>query len=500
MASKEEKRLTFEEHDQLGRERYADFLIELAQNAESEEGSYTIAVNAEYGKGKTTLLRMLASKIREEYTSMDKPLIVVEYNAWKYDYFDEPLMPLAMSLFKNEALADENGFERAAGRFIRITRFVASLSNGVLDHFSGIDLDSALEKSKITNSTEDKFFQYEQAIDNLCDALSKAVDEYGKNGKMIVIIDELDRCKPDFAIKTIEITKHLLTNKKIVFLYALDMGQLQKTVEKAYGTGMDSAGYLLRLFDYITTIPKPCINEYIQDKIRDIEDEQFVEAVCREFENCFSYFHLTLRDIERIVSTYKLMYNNFVKNYKNSLAHVFYIHLLCLRYKKREWFECLTDETREIPSDFTDLYQSIDRRYGRMSKRILEFSRARKIEMIVDDKGILKIIGDVNYDYLAKSTKVKNIDVLYFKDRIGVVPNPEAQFGRMTERLQDNMIIGHVLFPEDLENFKSIRARSIPEYIHQHMEFFDFETGLQKESDGSEDIAVESAQENEENK
>lgn len=73
MPNKEQSRLTFEEHDQLDRERYADFLIQLAQNAESVEGSYTIAVNAEYGRGKTTLLKMMASKINAMYSSMEKP-------------------------------------------------------------------------------------------------------------------------------------------------------------------------------------------------------------------------------------------------------------------------------------------------------------------------------------------------------------------------------------------------------------------------------------------
>jgi predicted KAP-like P-loop ATPase len=281
MAKEVQEKLTFEEHDQFDRVNYANFLIELAQHAESKEGSYTIAVNAPYGSGKTTLLKMMSSKIKAEYSTIQKPLVVVYYNAWQYDFFNEPLVPLTMALFEDEALAEELDYKRFIGRLACVSRFVASLANDVIVRSTGLNIKEACKATK-TKGKEDDFFEYKNAIEELRDALKDAIDLYGDAGRMIVIIDELDRCKPDFAIKTLEITKHLLTNEKIIFLYALDMGQLQKAVEKAYGSGMDSAGYLLRFFDYISTIPEPNLHDYLIRKIQDIEKLQYLERVTEE--------------------------------------------------------------------------------------------------------------------------------------------------------------------------------------------------------------------------
>lgn len=74
--------------------------------------------------------------------------------------------------------------------------------------------------------------------------------------KLVIIIDELDRCKPLFAIQTLEIVKHFLDVKDVVFIFAVDLEQLSHSVESIYGFGMDASGYLCKFFDYITKFPQ----------------------------------------------------------------------------------------------------------------------------------------------------------------------------------------------------------------------------------------------------
>lgn len=206
-----------------------------------------------------------------------------------------------------------------------------------------------------------------------------------------------------------------------------------------------------------------------------------MEAVSKELVRCYSHFQLTLRDIERIVSTYKLMHRNFVKKYKNYLAHILYLHLLCIKYKRREVFESLTNDTLERQNEFHSLYQNKGRDHGTINNRIYELSNTKKIQMTIE-KNILKLIGNVNYERRGKSNIVRNIDILYYKGKLSIELEPGKGGVRYIDEPMPDTILGYALFPEDLEQFMTIKARSIPEYIHHHMEFFDFETGLEEDS------------------
>ena len=468
------KTITFAD-DKLGRDKYADFLIELVRNAKSEEGSYTIAVNAPYGSGKTTLLQMMRSRIKEKFstTNIENPLTVVYYNAWRYDFFNEPLVPLASSLFEPDTMKDQKSYNK----MIEKAKFVAFLSNGALNHFTGMDIHDAYQKSKSASDSEEKFSQYAKVIDDLCCALSEAVKEYGNNAKMLVIIDELDRCRPDFAIQTLESTKHLLVNKNIVFLYALDMGQLQKAVENAYGEGMDSAGYLLRFFDYITTIPEPDIGKYIKAIIENIEEEQYIDGVTKEMELCYGYFHMTLRDVDRVLSTYKQMLKYFLSKYEDIIAHQLYLHLLCMKYKRRAWFEDFIEPEKELNSGLREYYENLSRTNERnVNFRVFKLFAKKGYQISRDNQNYL-CINSLHCEIFSKEIDLRTVKIERKEE--DVVFRYITDRGYLTEYdFGKEYILGYVIFPQDIRLLASSGARSISEYIHRRMEFFDFETGL----------------------
>jgi|GEM_PF-4364530 len=469
------KTITFAD-DKLGRDKYADFLIELVRNVESKEGSYTIAVNAPYGSGKTTLLQMMCSRIKEKFstTNVEKPLTVVYYNAWRYDFFNEPLVPLASSLFEQDELKDQDTYNT----MIRKAKTLAFLANGALNHFTGIDMFDACQKAKSTTGKEEEFLQYGKVIDDLSDALNDAVKEYGNNAKLLVIIDELDRCRPDFAIQTLEITKHLLMNEDIVFMYALDIGQLQKAVENAYGEGMDSAGYLLRFFDYITTIPKADKSKYIEAIVEIIEGKPYIEDVSKEMESCCESFQLTLRDIDRILATYKHMHTYFLKEYQNEVAHRLYLHLLCLKYKKSSWFESIVGFNQKMNSEVSGYYG------GKVDSRTIAY----RIKMIIQSMETTRIRVKqdklsfpfyIYYENKEKSKMFKNLELHIVEGKPLICNSSESVTS--LHYMENNDILGYGIFPEDIQKIIKSRPKNIQEYIHHQMEFFNFETGLNEE-------------------
>ena len=80
---------------------------------------------------------------------------------------------------------------------------------------------------------------------------------------MIFFIDELDRCRPNFAIELLEVIKHLFYIDNFIFIISIDKDQLSYSIANIYGHNMDTEGYLRRFFDLDYTLPRISSKEYI---------------------------------------------------------------------------------------------------------------------------------------------------------------------------------------------------------------------------------------------
>ena len=112
---------------------------------------------------------------------------------------------------------------------------------------------------------------------------------------MVVFIDELDRCKPDYAIHLLERIKHYFGNERITFIFSLNMDELQHTIRKFYGNDFDACRYLERFFDFRIELPKPDMRRFY-DGIG-LENGSWVyESVCKQV---VEMFNMGLREIAK---------------------------------------------------------------------------------------------------------------------------------------------------------------------------------------------------------
>lgn len=342
MAEDRTVKRSFKDHDTLGREKFANFLIEVIKSGQSEEGSYTLAIDAPYGSGKTWFLQMLENKINEEYasTKQDVPLVAVRYDAWKYDYFDEPLEPLVEQIMQAEAMADEKDFQSEKQFWARLRSASASVFKSRHPHFAAFRQGWTSPKEERAEQQK-QFAGYTDALEELQNALKEAASVFGHTAKLVVIIDELDRCRPDFAIRTLEVTKHLLASENVVFLYAVDMKQLGRAVESMYGAGMNAEGYLLRLFNHISILPKLNKSIYLRKALENVISEERLDMIVDEIHYQRNFLQLTYRDIDRIVSSYKILLKTLLQKYITDEAYLLYFYLLTLKYVKRKAFNFL---------------------------------------------------------------------------------------------------------------------------------------------------------------
>lgn len=138
--------------------------------------------------------------------------------------------------------------------------------------------------------------------------------------QLLIIVDELDRCKPSYAVELLEIVKHFFTSKHLVFLFACNKYELTNTVKLAYGQNFDGHKYLNRFFDYEFTLPKIDIKNYMKFKFPDDVAWNYVYsnvviAVCKSF-------NFSMRDINRYISLCSVV-KNFWVNKTSYYSHRF---------------------------------------------------------------------------------------------------------------------------------------------------------------------------------
>ena len=91
--------------------------------------------------------------------------------------------------------------------------------------------------------------------------------------RIIVIIDELDRCRPDYAIRFLETIKHVFEVEQVTFLLAVDKVQLINSLKGVYGNDFDAEQYLERFGDIWLNLPDTPRSEFIASVLENISFE-----------------------------------------------------------------------------------------------------------------------------------------------------------------------------------------------------------------------------------
>lgn len=278
----------FWEGDYLDRREDATYLGEYLGRrfaGRRQEAGFVLAVNAEWGVGKTFMLTRWCDQLRFQKHP------VVYFDAWANDFTPEPLIAFIAEL--NEGLKEQFKSMPAAKK--KLLEWIEQGKKAVvptLKAASGIAIKQATGMSvgALFHETDedDSGSQPDQKIDaaKIAEQLSKAVGaalkEHVTTRKAInacrkklealldclekspivqlpiyVIVDELDRCRPDYAIQLLEGIKHLFGVRGVYFVIGTNISQLAHSVGVVYGQKFDSESYLKRFFDLEYNLPNP---------------------------------------------------------------------------------------------------------------------------------------------------------------------------------------------------------------------------------------------------
>ena len=171
-----------------------------------------------------------------------QPQVCVYYDAWANDGDEDPVLSLVYEIINDVELDYSLPKD---GDCIKIASTVLDSFTGknwtaVIDALRGEDPLAEIKKAK----------SIEEEIKNFLDSLL-----YERGNRLVVFVDELDRCRPSFAVKLLERIKHYFANDRITFVFSINAEELQHTIRQHYGSGFDACRYLERFFDLRVSLP-----------------------------------------------------------------------------------------------------------------------------------------------------------------------------------------------------------------------------------------------------
>ena len=314
------KDFTFRERDEFTREPIAEKIIKLL---DSEIDVSPMIIDGKWGTGKTEFCFKLKNLIEANNTNNYK---VGYVNAFQADHTNEPLLTLISEivsfypkksyqrkkLIKNAVpyLRLVGGIGLKAGLGFAFGRYAADIPEELSKGMETIEEGS---KELIDLSLESLIEDQAEAERSLNTLKNVLTDITAKN-PVILLIDELDRCRPDFAVMMLETIKHVFDVENVQIILITNAEQLKATIKHSYGSETDSHSYLYKFFKYQINLPTTSrgaesrtvdnnvtyFRKVVQEsKVipQSFKDNEFIYKVSR----AVKISHLSLRNVEQVV-------------------------------------------------------------------------------------------------------------------------------------------------------------------------------------------------------
>jgi len=316
-------------NDLLDRQKEIDNLSTLLQNLNSPA---VLAINSPWGTGKTTFVKMWEAYLQKQKVG------TLYFNAWKTDFSEDPLVSFLGEI--NEGLSELVGTSKkskeawsktkAIGKQIAKRGLPALIkigTVGIIDTAEIVEEELSKVMEGLTGDALDQYLQQKSAISDFHAALSELVQLSPGENPVVIFVDELDRCRPTYAITLLERIKHLFDIEGLIFVLSLDKTQLCHSIRAVYGAGIDAEAYLRRFIDFEYQLSRPEMGAYLDSlfgalrlddyfnkrrKFRELQYEK--DHLLKVILELSTLQRLSLREIEQLLAGINLALRTAKKN------------------------------------------------------------------------------------------------------------------------------------------------------------------------------------------
>jgi predicted KAP-like P-loop ATPase len=275
--------------DALNRKASVDAFTNLLN---SIKGPFVLTIDSPWGTGKTTFIRMWKAVLEsQDFTCL-------YFNAWEKDFSTDPLIAFLgeFEALEKDILPKNNNFKKYFNKAKKIGTALARRAlplAGKIATSGLLDIDEFIKASLsdlVSSSVKDAVDVYlaeKDLIKEFHKSLSDSIAtlrERGKKDQLIVFVDEVDRCRPTFAIELLERIKHLFNIENVIFVLSIDKVQLSVSLKAIYGDRLDSDEYLRRFIDLEYALPKIDSEAFTRNLVNRFGfDTFFTERNSRDF-------------------------------------------------------------------------------------------------------------------------------------------------------------------------------------------------------------------------
>lgn len=381
-------------NDALNRKESAEILTQLFSTIEEP---FVLSIDSPWGSGKTTFIKMWGQYL------LDCGYKYIYFNAWENDINENSLTALIAEIKKTiEISPNKEKSKQIFENIMNISRKIVKKAiptiikigtAGVInvDDFTEEAISSATEKYALETIEEcerkqEQISAFKQELEKYAQSIYEE-----ENKPLIFFIDELDRCRPNFAIEILEKAKHFFSVKNIVFVIAIDKKELGNSIKAIYGNDFDTNGYLRRFIDLTYIFPSFDIGTYCKFLINRFSFETFFQSRTKysELRNdednlvkicqyLFSLKKFSLRTIEQCFTQVSLVLKTTKENeYLHPIYLIFLIILkndnsdLYLRIKQNQ---CSIEEMLEYMYSLDREGNFINEHFGRLLEAYIVYS------------------------------------------------------------------------------------------------------------------------------
>ncbi|MDE0171787.1 MAG: P-loop NTPase fold protein, partial [bacterium] len=193
-----------------------------------EAGPAVVIVNAPWGGGKTTFLKMCAAELQ------DSDVLVVEFNSWTQQYTTKPLLDLVGAI----------SYQIQTRKETRADSDLKEFAEPLADVFGR------------SRSSRRLFASWDSTHESVRD-FSTALSDVARQRRIVLLVDELDRCRADYALGTLEALRHLFLVEGVLAVVGVSRDELCHSIRSLYGERFDADAYLRRFADLQIDLPPP---------------------------------------------------------------------------------------------------------------------------------------------------------------------------------------------------------------------------------------------------
>ena len=406
--------------DKLNRSQVAQTLTKLITG---KEQPLVVSLSGGWGTGKTFMLQRWQKDLEKGgYVS-------IYFNAWEDDFCNDPFVAIIGQITKE--IASHKEFKGVLGQVKKAAKKIIPFAFfKMMDKATG----GLVEKGLIDSMKNEVLSEYEnqrKAKKELKDSLMKMSTKVKeKSGNPLVfIVDELDRCRPTFAIELLERIKHVFEVPNMVFVVGINRDELCKSIRSVYGE-IDANTYLQRFFHADLTMPEVSVRNYVEYVL-----EYYFPGYSGVFNRRLDKFtiflytiaqngNLPLRDLEHYIRHLYLIGNR--KDDQTSFLLMFVMIMVKMKrpelYKKWAANQLLGAEVMNFVDEILDRNKTNDPHCNEVillletalfSSNFFEYEEHRAIEIMsnFDNDNNLKYFSQKTRDsaYAARVDKMRSI-------------------------------------------------------------------------------------------